>query len=54
VIVRVVVRVVAFPDDRDLVAALLARWRSMQLAETLSTPSSNHLIETLGIEARCS
>src|SRR5262249_47546331 len=25
----------------------LARWRSRQLAETLSSPSSNHLIETL-------
>src|ERR1700744_2109304 len=25
----------------------LARWRSMQLAATLSTPSSNHLMEML-------
>src|SRR5882757_10796363 len=25
----------------------LSRWRSMQLAATLSTPSSNHLIEML-------
>src|SRR6266487_2470809 len=28
-------------------SARLARWRSMQLYETLVSPSSNHLIETL-------
>ena len=42
--VLAVLGIVAFPDDGGLVAALLARCRSMQLAATFSAPSSNHLI----------
>ena len=44
---RVLGRVVALPDDRDLVAARRRDAGRGSCRQTLRVPSSNHLIETL-------
>ena len=46
----VVIGIVAFPDDRDLIAALLQMPVDAVVGDVESAPSSNHLIETLPLK----